>query len=201
MKKTTKTTLAIAALAVVVAVLLCGFITRTTDNWTNFDPIKVNQDNLFYEQIEDGEIYDNYQIDAVAEGGIITLDGKIAAVDTSVLTFSDPIAFATLTLEPGTYTFSCFEDSSIKSYFAVGQYTLYGEDYTWLADFGKVPAIELGDEFGTVLENTITLKETVEITFKVMIAEGTNLNDVEAKPGIVAGEEEGSFYQNSFLAQ
>ena len=143
MKKTTKTTLAIAALAVVVAVLLCGFITRTTDNWTNFDPIKVNQDNLFYEQIEDGEIYDNYQIDAVAEGGIITLDGKIAAVDTSVLTFSDPIAFATLTLEPGTYTFSCFEDSSIKSYFAVGQYTLYGEDYTWLADFGKVPAIEL----------------------------------------------------------
>lgn len=201
MKKTTKTTLVIAALAVVVAVLLCGFITRVTDNWTNFDPVKVNQDNLFYDQIDDGEIYDNYQIDAVAEGGIITLNGSIAAVDNTALTFSDPIEMVTLTLEPGTYTFSCFDKAAVKSYFAVGQYTIAGQTFSWLADFGKVPGIDLGAEFGTVLENTITLEETVEVTFKIMIAEGTELDDVQAKPVIVEGEEEGSFYQATLFVK
>lgn len=201
MKKSTRNVILAVIIAVLVAVPLGGLVSVVTDNWTNFDPVKVNQDNLFYDEIDDGEIYDNYQIDAVAEGGIITLNGSIAAVDNTSLTFSDPIEIVTLTLEPGTYTFSCFDKAAVKSYFAVGQYTIAGQTFSWLADFGKVPAIELGDEFGIVLENTITLEETVEVTFKIMIAEGTELDDVQAKPVIVEGEEEGSFYQTTLFAK
>ena len=201
MKKSTRNVILAVIIAVLVAVPLGGLVSVATDNWTNFDPVKVNQDNLFYDKIDDGEIYDNYQIDAVAKDGIITLDGAIAAVDTSALTFSDPIEIVTLTLEPGTYTFSCFDTPSVKSYFAVGEYTIAGVKYSWLADYAKVPAIELGGEFGKLVERTITLEETVEVTFKIMIAEGTELHDVEAKPVIVQGEEEGSFYQKTLLAK
>ncbi len=189
---------------VLAAVAVCGLTFKLTNGFETFNPSEVfaakpNTENLFYDKIEDREIYDNYQIDTVAKDGVITLNGKIAAVDATGLTFSDPIEVVTLTLKKGTYTFSCFENPTVKSYFAVGQYKVAGATHTWLADFEKVPGIDLGTDFGTVHERTLTLDADTEITFKIMIAEGAELDDVEAQFCIVEGEEEGKFYLD-FLA-
>ncbi len=203
MKRSSKKSLAIVVVAVIVSVLLCGFLVRITDGFQVLDPkevfaAKLNEENLFFEKVEDGEIFDNYQIDAVVKDGVITLNGKIAALDNTQLTFSDSIEFVTMKLEKGTYTFTCFDDPTVKSYFAVGEYVSGGAVHTWLADFEKVPAIDFGTEFGTVHERTLTLEEDTTITFKIMVAEGAELNKVKGMPVIVSGEDEGNFYLSFF---
>ncbi len=205
MKRNSKKSLAIVIAAVVVSVLLCGFLVRITDGFQVLDPkevfaAKLNEENLFFEKVEDGEIFDNYQIDAVVKDGVITLNGKIVAEDNTRLTFSDPIEFVTMKLEKGTYTFTCFDDPTVKSYFAVGEYIADGELHTWLADFEKVPGIDLSAELGNVHERTLTLEEDTTITFKIMIAEGAELEKIKGMPVIVSGDEVGDFYL-SFLAK
>lgn len=198
MKKRSITT-GILVAVVLVAVLATGLVSRLTDGFTVLNPKdvftpKLNDENAFFGQIEDREIFDNYEIDAVAKDGVITMSGEVLALDSTGLTYSDPINIATLKLKKGTYTFTCFDDPSVKSYFAVGQYTVAGATHTWFADYENIPGIDFGAMFGTTHERTLTLDEDTTITFKIMIAEGAKLDKVKVMPVIVEGDEVGNFY-------
>ena len=191
------------------AVVLCGVTMRLTNGFTEFDPDKVfsysqNEDNLFYEKIEDGALEYIVAVDAEVKDGVITLDGGVTTDTANSLTIADdPIEFASLTLKAGTYTFSAFEKPSAKKYFAVGVYTVDGIEYAWLADSAEttnnyVNALSTAG-YVNVHGNTVTLTESTDVTFYIMVIEGAELDDVKAYPVLVEGAEEGNFYNDSIF--
>ena len=188
-------------IAVALGVLASALVFSLTDGYDNVDlkdnlTLQLNEDNFFFEKIEDGEIYDNVNIDATAKDGAIVLDGKISDTDPNTITMSEPIGLATLTLPAGEYTFTCFDNPSYKSYYAVGTYTLSGKTYTWYADFDKAPNNATNS---TLLQGkTIELPEETEVTFEIRLVEGAELDNVKARPIVVEGDEDGSYYKGFF---
>lgn len=188
-------------LLVLAAVAVCAFVFKLTDGFETFNPkdiatLDLNEDNLFFEQIEDGEIFDNLQVTAIAENGAITLKGEIADSSPATVDLSDAIDLGSITLKPGTYTFTCFKDPAYKSHYAVGTYTIAGTTYTWYADFEKAPNNTAGAV--NLLGRTITLEEEVTVSFEIRLVEGAKLN-TKAMPVIVEGEEVGNFYANGLF--
>ena len=187
---------------VLAAVALCACFFKLTDGFENWNPkdiatLDLNEDNLFFEKIEDGEIYDNLQVEAKAENGVITLDGEIADSSATTIDLSDSIDLGTITLQPGTYTFTCLKNPAYKSHYAVGTYTISGVTYTWYADFENAPNNAAGA--ANMLGRTITLDESVTVNFEIRLVEGAKLNNVKAMPVIVEGEEPGDFYANGLF--
>ena len=102
-------------LFLVAAVILCGIASRLTSGFTVFDveemfSVKLNEDNYFYEKIDDGVFYSDANVDAVADKGIITFNGEIPDTDASAVTVAEEIELATIQLKAGTYTFTCFDN-------------------------------------------------------------------------------------------
>ena len=189
-------------LLVMAAVAACACVFKLTDGFENWDPkdvatLDLNEDNLFFEVIEDGEIFDNLQVEAKAENGAIILKGEIADANPSTVDLSDSIDLGSITLQPGTYTFTCFKNPAYKSHYAVGTYTIAGTTYTWYADFEKAPNNAGGA--ANLLGRTITLEESVTVNFEIRLVEGAKLNNVKAMPVIVEGEEPGNFYANGLF--
>lgn len=180
-------------LIIVAAVFVCGLFTRLTDGFTDwsFQP-DLNEENLFFEQIEDGAYYDNPQIDAIAENGLITLNGSVVSNNPGTVTLSTPIQITTLTLPKGTYTFSCFESPSYRTHYAVGLYN----GNTWYADFETAPNNATADP--TYLGRTVTLTEETVVTFYIYVCEGAEFENVEARPVLVTGDEVGSYSKGLF---
>lgn len=171
---------------VIVTILLCGLTIRLTDGFTDFSfQADLNEENLFFEQIEDGRIYGNAEVDAIAENGVITLDGSITTTGTGTAVLSAPIELCTLTLEKGTYTFTCFDDPNRQEYYAVGAY----DGYTWYADWEEAPYNPNGDT--SLLGRTVTITEETEVTFYIYLCEGAELDNVKARPVLVPGTEPG----------
>lgn len=195
---------------VLVCIILCGVTMRLTNGFTEFDPDKVfsyaqNEENLFYEKIEDGALEYVVDVEAYAKNGVITLNGGVAADSANTLTIADePIKFAELVLEPGTYTFTAFEKPSAKKYFAVGVFeTADGNKWAWLADNAEV-STWYRDALSTagylsVTGNTETFSSNTRVTFYIMVIEGAELDDVKAYPVLVEGSEAGSFYNDSIF--
>ena len=190
-------------LIVLVTIAAVALLTRLTNGFT--DPIdgdtfkpSLNEDNFFYEKIEDGEFYTSPTVDAYAENGIITFNGKIADTNPNTVDISDSVQLASFKLEPGTYTFSCFnkEKPSWKTYIAVGTYTVDGTKYTIYADHEKAPNNTANDE--TKLGQTFTLDEAATVTFTVQLMEGVNLDNVDAIPVLVKGDKVGSHSNSLF---
>lgn len=185
MKFLKKNWLSVAAI-LVVALILCGLATRLTDGFTDFSfQANLNEENLFFEKIEDGRIYGNAEVDAIAENGVITLDGSITTTGTGTAVLSDPIELCTLTLEKGTYTFTCFDDPNRQEYYAVGTY----DGNTWYADWEEAPYNPDGDT--SLLGRTVTITEETEVTFYIFLCEGAELDNVKARPVLVPGTEPG----------
>ena len=189
-------------LLILAAVAACAFTFKLTDGFENWNPqdiatLDLNEDNLFFDQIEDGDIFDNLQVEAKAENGAITLNGEIADSSATTIDLSDSIDLGTITLQPGTYTFTCFKNPAYKSHYAVGTYTIAGTTYTWYADFENAPNNAAGA--ANLLGRTITLDETVTVNFEIRLVEGAKLNNVKAMPVIVEGEEAGNFYANGLF--
>lgn len=189
-------------LLVITAVFVCGFVFRLTDGFENFNPKDIatldqNEDNLFFELMEDGELWDNPMLDVTVENGKITMNGEIADSDPSKVDLSQSIQLGSITLEPGTYTFTCFKNPAYKSHYAVGTYTIGGTNYTWYADFEKAPNNAAGAT--NLLGRTITLDQTVTINFEIRLVEGATFKNVSALPVIVEGEDAGSFYANGIF--
>ena len=200
-QKLSKKNWKVIIIAVALGVLASALVFSLTDGYDNVDlkdnlTLKLNEDNFFFEKIDDGEIYDNTNIDAVAKNGIITLNGKIADTDPNIITLSDSISLATVTLPVGEYTFTCFDNPSYKSYYAVGTYVLDGKTYTWYADYDKAPNNTTNS---TLLQGkTIELTEETEVTFEIRLVEGAELNNVKARPIVVEGDKDGSYYKGFF---
>lgn len=200
-QKLSKKNWKVIIISVLVSVLAVSMLFTMTDNLTTFAPDKVfardlNEDNLFYEKIEDGEIYDNLEVDAIAENGIITLNGDITDTSPATIDQSTPIALGKLTLEAGEYTFTCFKNPNIKSCYAVGTYVIDGITYTWYADFDKAPNNSEGDE--TLLGKTVEFDKETEVTFEIRLIEGAKFENVKAVPVLVEGDEDGSYYAPIF---
>lgn len=197
--KTVRFSWLIIAAIVLVAVILCGLLTRMTDGFTDFSfEQKLNEDNLFYDTIDDGSFYEDANIAAIASGGIITLDGKIADTDPNSVDVAKSLSLGTITLKPGTYTFTCFKDEkpSWKTYYATGTYVENGVVYTWYADMSTAPNNSAKDD--TKLGKTVTLQEETTVTFFVNLCEGVELKDVKAIPVLVEGEKDGK-YSNGLI--
>ena len=47
--------------------------------------------------------------------------------------------------------------------------------------------------------NTVTLNETTDVTFYIMVVEGAELDNVKAYPVVVEGSEAGGFYSDSIF--
>ena len=185
MKFLKKNWLSVAAI-LVVALILFGLATRLTEGFTDFSfQANLNEENLFFEKIEDGRIYGNAEVDAIAENGVITLDGSITTTGTGTAVLSDPIELCTLTLEKGTYTFTCFDDPNRQEYYAVGTY----DGNTWYADWEEAPYNPDGDT--SLLGRTVTITEETEVTFYIFLCEGAELDNVKARPVLVPGTEPG----------
>lgn len=171
---------------VIVTILLCGLTIRLTDGFTDFSfQADLNEENLFFEKIEDGRIYGNDDIDAIAKNGEITLNGSITTTGTGTVVLSAPIELCTLTLEKGTYTFTCFDDPNRQEYYAVGTY----DGNTWYADWEEAPYNPNGDT--SLLGRTVTITEETEVTFYIYLCEGAELDNVKARPVLVPGTEPG----------
>lgn len=200
-QKLTKKNWKVIFISVALGVLASALAFSITDGYDNVDlkdnlTRQLNEENYFFEQIEDGEIYDNINIDAVAKNGVITLNGEIADTDPSVITLSDSIALATIKLPAGEYTFTCFDNPAYKSHYAVGRYTLDGKTYTWYADFEKAPN-NVSDS-ALLQGKTIELPEETEVTFEIRLVEGAELKNEKAIPVLVEGGEDGSYYKGLF---
>ena len=187
----------VVAVSVLLAVIATACTFNVTNSFTEFNPSKVvfaqNEDNLFFEKIEDGEIYDNVQIDCIVKNGEFTLDGSIANTNPGTITMSDSISVATLTLKPGTYTLSCFNKPNFKSYYLVGTYVIGDNTYTWYADFEDAPN---NTEKSKLLHGqTVEFTEETTVHFEIRLVEGTELNNVKARPVLVEGDKEGNFFK------
>lgn len=191
----------VVAVSVLLAVIATACTFNVTDSFTEFNPVKIvterNEDNLFFEQIEDGTIYDNKQIDCVVKNGEITLDGTIVNSNPGTITMSDSIAVATLNLEPGMYTLSCFKDPNIKSHYLVGTYVKGDYTYTWYADFEEAP--NNTDNSKLLQGQTIELTEETTVSFEIRLVEGAELDNVKARPVLVEGDKEGNFFNIGLL--
>ena len=200
-QKLSKKNWKVIIIAVALGVLASALVFGLTDGYDNVDlkdnlTLKLNEDNFFFEKIEDGDIYDNVNIDAAAKNGVITLDGKIADTDPNAITLSDSISLATVTLPAGEYTFTCFDNPNYKSHYAVGTYVLDGKTYTWYADYDKAPNNTTNS---TLLQGkTIELTEETEVTFEIRLVEGAELDNVKARPIVVEGDKDGSYYKGFF---
>lgn len=177
----------IAIIGIILAsVILCGVFARLTDGFSDFSfKADLNEENLFFEKIEEGRLYGNDQVDAIAKEGKITLNGSIATTGTGNAVLSDSIELCKITLDKGTYTFTCFEHPDRQKYYAVG---IYG-DNMWYADFEEAPYNPTDDP--SLLGRTVTLTEETEVTFYIYLCEGATLKDVKAAPVLVPGIEPG----------
>jgi hypothetical protein len=185
MRKIKMSWLAIVGI-ILASVILCGIFVRLTDGFSDFSfEADLNEDNLFFDQIEDGRIYGNDQVDAIAENGVITLNGSIVSTGTGSAVLSDPIELCTITLEKGTYTFTCFDHPNRQQYYAVGTY----DENMWYADWEEAPYNPTNDP--SLLGRTVTLTEETEVTFYIYLCEGATLKDVKAAPVLVPGIEPG----------
>ena len=194
---------------ILAAVFLSGLMMRLTDGFTNFNPQDMfsrsqNEENLFFEKIEDGDLEFIVDVDATVKNGVITLNGGVPSDVTGVLTIADdPIKFADLTLGAGEYTFTAFDEPSGKEYFAVGVYTADGVTYAWLADVAKTSQhyIDALSSLGyvNVHGNTVTFDEETQVEFFIMVVEGSELKNVKAYPVVVEGAENGNFYNDSIF--
>lgn len=167
-------------------VLVCTALLTVVGKWTggSFDVVEKirgerNPDNLLtienytVEKNKDGKMVGatRYGVSyTVKDDGRITLSGTNNDYDGDV----QKVAFANVTLKPGTYTISGYENAGAKT---LGVYAKVGQDEY------------LGDIQGTF---TITQETTVVIGFYVY--NKVNVSGKTLYPVLVSGEDAGEFY-------
>ena len=177
---------------VLVSVILAGVTARLTDNFTDFSIRKLNEDNLLFESYEDFEDYESKDNDITIKNnnGVLRINGKIDDDASDIV-----LQYATLELEPGEYTYTCFDDPSIDTYYSYISYT----------DSDKVTHLVIGDieaddkdaeEFASVSAfSTFTLEEKTTVKFIILVKADQSLFNVKAMPVLVEGDDPGDFYE------
>ena len=185
------------ALAVTMVLGTLGTITEGFNDWSGdtmkngISTIHFNQNNLFFDVIEDKTLADTNNGKAVAKNGKITLNYDIADTDNNAVTVAETIEFATVNLKEGTYTLSAMNKADWKTCYVVGTYTLDGTTHTWYADYESISSFNNAD---TAHARTLELAEDVEVIFSIRVCEGAKLDNVKVTPVLVEGENEGNYY-------
>ena len=175
MKKSTRKTVIIVAVAML-AVVILGSVTSGFQKW-GIDDIKnsltadVNPDNYYtvdcMSLVDTDEGYGVY-IDVDEDTGAIVLDGKAQQDITATV--------GTVHLKPGEYTLTSLKGASRSSVYL----TLSGNSIN--ADFDFKPA------------NTISITTEGDYTITLKIADEAEFKNVTILPVIVEGDTAGSFW-------
>ncbi len=181
----------IVLLAILITVLVCGAIVSFTDNDLAFWEKPLNEKNLLFESYNDiGSVKDPNGITFSNRKGVITISGKIpnsSDAEDSVYSLTK------VTLKAGTYTYTCFDNATLNTYYSYLKYTSGGTTHAVYADFDNNSATMPG---ATVEKsNTFTISEATEVEVVIVVKAGTNFGvGVKAYPTLVDGKVAGEFY-------
>ena len=168
MKKSTKKTVGIVAVAVLLGVALSAIFGAITNGFQDFDIREVNPDNIInvesYVDNLDAEREDGLKIE-VSEDGAITVSGKNKTEQDVKIEIQD------VTLEVGKYTISSgAKNTDEKTYFLS---IVNGEDEV-IADTEDESTIAiLANNSECTIYITICAGESVDTTFYPVLVEGT----------------------------
>ena len=185
------------ALVVVLVLGALGTITEGFSDWSGetmkngFSTLHLNQNNLFFNVIEDETLLDNNYGKATAKNGVITLNYEKADTDDTKVDIAETIDMATIKLKAGEYTFSAMKDENWTKCYVVGTYIVDGITHKWYADYEKVPGNDVSE---TSHARTLELKAETEVTFSIIVCEGAKLENVKITPILVEGKDEGNFH-------
>lgn len=171
---------------VLVCVIACGVTSRLTNGFTEFGK-QINEENLLYDKYSNMKTTtDSNGMTVSQDKGVISIKGKTAA-DTGTR-----IKIATLELEPGTYTYTCFDKPTTDTYFSYIEYT--DADSVVNHVFADFDSIETTASGVTQHAKTFTLAEKTTVTVYIGIAQNYEC-DAKAYPVLVSGTEAGEFYK------
>ena len=175
---------------ILVTVLACGAIASFTDYDMKIFSRDLNEDNLLYEVYKDlDEEKASSGITYKNRDGVITIN---AGLFDEKLDEDVTITFAEMTLDAGTYTYTCFEDKADKD--KCFSYIKYGSNVV-LGDFKEADIAING--FTVVSGRTFTLTENTTVEFVIVLKKDTLPLNVKAYPVLVEGNEPGAFYAES----
>lgn len=127
----------VMAVAIILVVVLAGGLVM---NLTGIGK-KLNEDNLLYDTYSDmKKTTDSYGMTLSQNNGVIKIDGKTASDKGTLITVAE------VTLEAGTYTYTCFEKPSIDTYYSYIEYTEDSVVNRAFADFGSISTTTSGVE-------------------------------------------------------
>ncbi len=190
-KKNFKTVISVIGI-VLVSVILAGVTSRLTDGFTDFSFRELNEDNLLlgaYDDLEEDS--DGDDVTLKNNNGVIRIRRARQSEDPS----SDYVyKFASLELDAGEYTYTCFEDPSIDTYYSYATFTdPDGVKRTVVGDFEE----DDEDFEGAVVDfySTFTLEETTTVDFYILVKADQSSLNVNAMPVLVEGDKPGDFYE------
>lgn len=184
----------IIIVSVLIAVLVVGVISYATKGWTDFSFTRDrNEDNLLL------GAYDEFDTKKLSSGIVVTNDNDILIFEgefaKSDSVSSEKIKYAELELEAGTYTYTCFneEKPTMNSYYSyISWKDSSNGEHIVFADFDETNVTISG----ATIEGckTFTISEKTTVGFWIEICSGTDMDNIEALPCLVVGEDVGNFY-------
>lgn len=185
-----------AVACILIAVFLCAGLSVLTKGFSNWD-IKdiisrdLNEDNLLYGKYDDFDVISHPSgVTFENNRGVIEIDGKTSDKDGAT---DVEFVFATVELEAGEYSYTCFDKPTMSTYYSYVRYKdSTGVTHIAYSDFSSTYLV---DENATIDGyTTFTLAENAECEFVIVVCPGTEMNSVKARPCIVSGDAAGSFY-------
>lgn len=190
-----KNPIVFAIICMLITVILVAACSRLTDGFQNFDPSTIfqrdlNEDNLLHNSYENLESYSHPSgVSFKNKNGTIEMNGKIkeatGATDVQYV-------LTTVELQPGTYTYTCFEKPTMTSYYSFIRYDdETGADHIVFADFDNSNIVI--DDVTVDGYKTFTLDKATEVEIVLVACVGADI-DVDAHPCLVSGTEAGEFF-------
>ena len=179
MRKNTKTTIYIVAAAMIL-LMAVGFLTSGFQKFSKDDILEkvtptVNAEN-YYQSVKfdfvEMRTEEGIFITRNEKTNALTLNGNYYSEDTQ----PNELKVGTITLDPGTYTFTCSNDSRL-GYFYMGLNT----------GVSKIKADFSG--------NTFTVDAETDCEVYLYVYPGVDFNNVELEPVIISGSETGDFWK------
>ena len=184
-----------------ITIALVAVVYKVTDSFETWNPTEVfardlNEENILFEKYEDFEIRDSVTgVTFKEHNGVIKINGDFYPSDENRAN-SLVVPVASVDLEAGTYTFTCFDDPALSKYYAYIEYVgADNEKHIVYADFKNVNAsanVESGVIDGSL---TFTLTEDATCDIKICVQSGNTFKNVKALPCLVLGDEKGEFYK------
>ncbi len=190
MKNKTKQIIAYVAI-ILVASLIVGFVSYLSQGFRDWDvqgwftQDERNPDNLIALKYYDQMLVEKGLHTLRGGDFVVNTDGSISFTQskkgTATVDGATTVEFTTLTLNPGTYTYTGAPKGSDTTYKLIATYTTPdGVDVLVNADF---------------VGNTFYLNAQTEVTFSLVVADSfTSDEPVTVYPMLVVGDEAGEFY-------